>query len=183
MRIIAGQCKGKKLFSPADIQIRPTSDRMREAIFNILGDTVSDAYVLDLFAGTGALGLEALSRGAMACSFVDVSATAASLLQRNIEACRMKEKASVYVKNATESLVFLSRTTPFTLVFIDPPYHTYDITTLLTSLHSHVLLGTDAVVVIETGSTEDVIVPKDLFELQKERRYGKSKVSFLHYLV
>ena len=182
MRIVAGQCKGKTLFSPKNADTRPTSDRMREAIFSILGDIVYDATVLDLFAGTGALGLEALSRGARTCSFVENSKGAISLLKKNVAACKMTDMATVFAKDATGSLSYLQKESPFTLVFLDPPYQTYDISTIIQSLFAQSLLAPMATVVLETGLREEISVP-DSFICQKERKYGNGKVFFLQYLV
>ena len=124
MRIVGGEFRGRPLATPRDHAIRPTSDRLRETIFNILahsyGDPVPGARVLDLFAGTGALGLEALSRGAVHVSFVDQGRTALALLRRNVAKMRAEELVRVLARDATR----LGRNAepPFDLVFLDPPY-------------------------------------------------------------
>ncbi|MHB0975896.1 MAG: 16S rRNA (guanine(966)-N(2))-methyltransferase RsmD [Candidatus Aquicultorales bacterium] len=123
MRIIAGSAKGRKLKTPKTSAIRPTSDRVREALFNIIGAAVVDARVLDLFAGTGALGIEALSRGAREAVFVDEDRSAVKLIADNLELAGFAGRATV-VRERVES--FLERqgglTSPFNLIFLDPPY-------------------------------------------------------------
>src|SRR6478609_9394004 len=125
MRIVAGRFKGRSLATPKTQAVRPTSDRLRETIFNILahayGDPVTGARVLDLFAGTGALGLEALSRGASFAQFVDDSTEGRGLLRENIEAMGVAGITKVFRRDATR-LGDIKPNQPFTLVFCDPPY-------------------------------------------------------------
>jgi len=182
MRIIAGLLKGKKLFSPKTEGIRPTSDRMREAIFSILGDELLSANVLDLFAGTGALGLEALSRGASFCVFVDNSPSTISLIQKNIDTCELVLQADIYQKDASSDLSFLIDQAPFSLVFIDPPYEKIDFSLLFQQLHDQKLLQKGALLVLETSVKEIVFIPERFFSLIKRRTYGKSRVSFFEYM-
>jgi 16S rRNA (guanine(966)-N(2))-methyltransferase RsmD len=120
MRIIAGQYKGRRLFTPEDSRIRPTSDKVREAVFSILGEAVQGARVLDLFCGTGALGLEALSRGAASLVLVDTSIKSLALARRNLElvgakAPLVKAELPGQLKRAVEA-------GPYDLIFLDPPY-------------------------------------------------------------
>ncbi|MDX2236368.1 MAG: 16S rRNA (guanine(966)-N(2))-methyltransferase RsmD [Hyphomonadaceae bacterium] len=125
MRIVGGRLRGRSLASPKSGDIRPSADRLREALFNILahayGDPVTDARVLDLFAGTGALGLEAISRGAAFALFVDDGAPARALLRENIEALGLGGATRIFRRDATK-LGEAHPIEPFTLVFLDPPY-------------------------------------------------------------
>ena len=183
MRIIAGLQKRKKLFSPKTANIRPTSDRLRETVFNILERELFSANVLDLFAGTGALGLEALSRGSSFCVFVDNSLEAISLIQRNITLCEMDSQTVVYSKDAFSDLSFLTEYAPFSIVFIDPPYDKTDFSFLFGQLHDQQVLQKNAMLVVETSLKEAISFPGALFSLIKYRTCGKSRVSFFEYMV
>src|SRR5262245_28684085 len=125
MRIVGGRLRGRALSAPKSATIRPTADRLRESLFNILahgyGDPVSDARVLDLFAGTGALGLEALSRGAAFTLFIDEAAEARALLRGNVEALGLGGVTRIFRRDATK-LGTAHPVEPFSLVFADPPY-------------------------------------------------------------
>ena len=125
MRVVGGRLKGRTLASPSTQQIRPTADRLRESLFNILahayGDPITDARVLDLFAGTGALGIEAVSRGAKFTLFVDNGAESRALLRNNVEALGLGGVTKVYRRDATQ-LGPAHPMEPFTLAFLDPPY-------------------------------------------------------------
>src|SRR5919106_1592700 len=125
MRIVGGRLKGRSLVSPSSRDIRPTADRLRESLFNILihayDDPVADARVLDLFAGTGALGIEAVSRGAAFALFVDNGAEARALLRNNVEALGLGGVTKVYRRDATR-LGPAHPVEPFSMIFADPPY-------------------------------------------------------------
>ena len=125
MRVVGGRLKGRNLASPSSREIRPTADRLRESVFNILihayDDPIADARVLDLFAGTGALGIEAVSRGAAFTLFVDNGAEARALLRNNVEALGLGGVTKVYRRDATD-LGPAHPMEPFSLVFLDPPY-------------------------------------------------------------
>src|ERR1700741_1812064 len=125
MRVVGGRLRGRNLASPASREIRPTADRLRESVFNILihayGDPIQGARVLDLFAGTGALGIEAVSRGAAFALFVDNGTEARALLRNNVEALGLGGVTKVYRRDATD-LGPAHPVEPFSLVFLDPPY-------------------------------------------------------------
>ncbi len=125
MRISGGESKGRRIAPPRHGGVRPTSDKVREALFSILGERVKGAVFLELFAGTGAVGIEAISRGAKRAVFVDSSAKSARLIRENLESLSYRERAAVVTKDA---IVFLKKTArelgPYDIVFADPPYHT-----------------------------------------------------------
>src|SRR5262245_66307048 len=125
MRVVGGRLKGRNLASPSSREIRPTADRLRESVFNILvhayGNPIEGARVLDLFAGTGALGIEAISRGAAFALFVDNGAEARALLRNNVESLALGGVTKVYRRDAT-NLGPAYPMEPFSLVFLDPPY-------------------------------------------------------------
>ncbi|HXI62228.1 MAG TPA: 16S rRNA (guanine(966)-N(2))-methyltransferase RsmD, partial [Pyrinomonadaceae bacterium] len=153
MRIIAGKYRGRRLKSPATLQTRPTSDRLRETLFNILAPRIKGARFLDLCAGSGAVGIEALSRGALHATFVDQSRRMCALIEANLEEFGFDENdAEVLNDEASE---FLRRhakkeKSPLDIVFFDPPYEAdYDVVLKRLGEDKDVLLATDAIVIVE----------------------------------
>jgi len=182
LRIIGGTFKGLRLSKvgkgDAQAHLRPTSDRVRESIFNILlnggyGDLVAGARILDLFAGTGALGLEALSRGAARAVFVDSGATAAALLQRNVDLCNAGENTQIIRSDALHCKLPRPK---FDLVFMDPPYGKGLGHRALAHLQAMQYLSTGAFVVWEESAAQSA--PDD-FDLRDTRRFGGT---FIHIL-
>ena len=189
LRIIAGTARGRRLFSPGSRgggqSIRPTADRAREALFNILGwEFVDNAAVLDLFAGTGAFGLEALSRGAKEAVFVDHSALALDLIQKNITTCGFSDRAHVIRHDLLKGLFFWQKAgaravnngaTPapvFDLVFLDPPYRKGLCEALLAGLQGQGMLGNESVVVFEDESSQALPERVGDLRLYDQRTYG-----------
>lgn len=184
LRIIGGALKGRKLYSVRDMSIRPTADKLRESIFNILSQRVLSSVVLDLFAGTGALGIEALSRGAESVVFVDNRKAALSVLKRNIDLCMLDQKANIVKWNIRQNLNCIrSKKQNFDLVFLDPPYDKDLIKSTLFNLDKSHSLKNEACIVVEHSLFEPI--PKDLFayDLFDQRKYGKTLVSFLNYVI
>jgi 16S rRNA (guanine966-N2)-methyltransferase len=184
LRIISGKSRGKKLYSIRGTTIRPTADRLREAVFNILSIYVQNAVVLDLFAGTGALGIEALSRGAEWAVFVDNNNEALSVIERNVKSCAFDDKVNIIKWNIKKNLSCLkSIKLAFDLVFLDPPYNQSMVKPTLFNLHHSKSLGKGASIVVEHSDMESI--SKDLlaFEIVDQRKYGKTLVSFLNYMV
>jgi 16S rRNA (guanine966-N2)-methyltransferase len=181
MRIVAGKFRGKALLSPSDDSIRPTSDRARESVFNILASRLSPNFdglkVLDLFAGTGALGLEALSRGAASVVFVDTSAEARGLVRDHIEAFGAGGVAKLLRRDAT-SLGPAGTMGPMDLVFLDPPYGKGLGEEALISLRDGNWLAKDATIVLEESATVPVNLPEG-FVLGDRREYGAAAVHFI----
>ena len=180
MRIISGEFKGKKLASFKGNATRPTSDRVREALFNILGADIRNAAVLDLFAGTGALGLEALSRGASNAVFIDASASAIEVIQKNAAACKPENRARIMRWDIAKNLNCLQAGfAPFDLVFMDPPYNQNFIAPALNNLMEADVLNRSARIIIEHAASE--AIPQDIptLHLADQRIYGKTLVSFL----
>ena len=184
LRIIGGDLKGKKLHSLSGTTIRPTADRMREAIFNILSFRVQKAIVLDLFAGTGALGIEALSRGAESAVFIDTNKKVLSLIERNIRSCKLGDRAKIIKWNINKNLNCIkSADPPFDLVFIDPPYNKHFIKPSLSYLYRSTVLAKDAFIIVEHDPAEQVPEDNPAFKIADQRKYGKTLVSFLNYVV
>ncbi len=162
----------------AGTTIRPTSDRAREALFSIIGAAVTEAVVLDFFAGTGALGLEALSRGARSAVFVDNHRKATELIQKNIVLCGFSERSIVIKKDLTKGLSFLGKMLPvdgFILVFLDPPYRMKLGQLLLTELGNTInLTGSRCLVIAEDEAAEDLPTQAGSLTLCDQRRYGET---------
>jgi 16S rRNA (guanine966-N2)-methyltransferase len=184
MRIVAGKHRGRPLESPAGGSVRPTSDRARESLFNILEhgkfasgglSAVRGARVLDCFCGTGALGLEALSRGAAAATFLDLDAEALRLASTNAKTLGELEQAEFITADAMRPP---RATVPCTLVFLDPPYGKGLAGPALLALANMGWFGPGAIVVVETAHQEDIVAPEG-FTAADERRYGKAKLTFL----
>lgn len=170
MRIVAGRFKGRTIASPASRGIRPTADRLREALFNILvhghGDPVSGARVVDLFAGTGALGLEAMSRGTSFALFVDNGAESRALLRQNVEALGLGGMTKIYRRDAT-ALGSVHPLEPFTLVFCDPPYGKGLADKALVSLRDGGWLAPDALIVVEEAASAGFAAPEGFVESER----------------
>jgi 16S rRNA (guanine(966)-N(2))-methyltransferase RsmD len=122
MRIIAGAYKGRNLKSPPSMQVRPTSDRLRETLFNIIAPRIEDAVFLDLCAGSGAVGIEALSRGARHATFVDRSRRSCQLIESNVELCRIPEEQFDIYQVTAEDFIRQEKTFPWGIIYFDPPY-------------------------------------------------------------
>ena len=199
LRIIGGEFRGKRLSSFRGVDLRPTTDRIRESIFDILSHQLPGSIVLDLFAGTGALGLEALSRGATFGVFVDQNKKALSVIERNIRSLDIGTQTKMIRWNIGNNLNFIrrvqresSRLSPgdsdeadrwiFSLVFIDPPYNRQLVGQTLRHLHSSGSLAKGAVVVVEHSPSESI--PEDAvgFTILDQREYGQAEISFLNYV-
>lgn len=180
MRIIGGILRGRKLLAVRSKAVRPTSDRVREALFNILGARTDDAKVLDLFAGTGALGIEALSRHAHSAVFIDSSAAAMQTIRRNIAQCGLQSKSRMITWDIVKSLKPLyTGEHRFDLIFIDPPYHRQMVLPALSHLAKCQLVAPDAVVVIEQDAAERLDPLSPCWSVTDHRRYGQTQLTFL----
>ena len=180
MRVISGMLKGRRLVAPAGLSTRPTADRIKESVFNILGSSVQSAMVLDLFAGTGALGIEALSRGATHAVFIDQAKAALAAIRTNIRNLGIGDRTRVLQWNISKGLQCLSSMPPaFDLVFMDPPYDANAIVPALTALVACDALAPAVQIVIE-HSTRDPIETSTLpLTITDQRRFGKTLVSFV----
>jgi 16S rRNA (guanine966-N2)-methyltransferase len=169
MRIIAGSRKGHTIHAPKGQDTRPTSDRVRENVFNILGP-IDGAAVLDLYAGSGALGLEALSRGAARAVFVETDGDAVRAIERNLDKLRLK--ATVLHRDAVA--VLATERTKYDLVFVDPPYDMYPDLEPQLARYLPGVLGDDGVLVLETDARTEPALP---LEERTSRKYGQTRVT------
>ena len=184
MRVVGGRLRGRTLAAPKSQAIRPTSDRLRESLFNILahadGDPVAGARVLDLFAGTGALGLEAISRGAAFCLFVDDGAEARALIRQNVDALGLGQVTRVFRRDATR-LGAAHPVEPFGLVFLDPPYRKGLALPALAALRDGGWLVPDALVMVEEAADAALAALAGYDELER-RSYDDTMIVFLRVL-
>ena len=179
MRVISGTAKGTKLNSIDDLSTRPTLDRIKEPLFSIIQNHLQDAQVLDLFAGTGALGIEALSRGSKDCTFCDKSFQSIQMLKENIKKTRMEEKSKIINKDYKTCLEQADK--QFDIIFIDPPYKLDIGVDSVKKIINLKLLAKDGIIILETDEEE-----RELKELEKidlevydVRKYGRVKLLFL----
>ena len=181
MRIIAGRFRGKPLIAPADDSVRPTADRVRESIFDILSSRVGQSFtglrVLDLFAGTGAMGIEALSRGAESCVFVENGVEGRGIIRDHIEAFGLGGVARLLRRDAT-ALGQSGTLGAFDLVFLDPPYGQDLAGRALTSARNGGWLKPDAIIVVEEAREAEFVLP-DGFVQEDRRDYGAASVHIL----
>lgn len=182
MRIIAGEFRGRRLQTPKGRNIRPTSDRVREAIFNVVAARTMGAKVLDLFAGTGALGLEALSRGASRAVFVDQDLEAARLIEENIRLLGVADRTVVMHRAILPSLTILAahstKAPGFDLIFLDPPYGLNLVQDVLQRLTDLRLVTSTALAVAEHHRKDAIPVQCGRWQKTKERRYGDTLISY-----
>ena len=182
MRVIAGSQKGRRLFGSQGLEIRPTSGRVKEAIFSILGPSIEEARVLDLYAGTGALGIEALSRGANRVVFVESHPASLRLLQANIERCGLVTHADVRACRVEDFLEHegIPRAN-FSVVFADPPYRLDSAQMLLPSLARSAMIAPDSIVLLEHPTRQHI--PLQIGRLHWVRSYRHGDTSLSKFMV
>ena len=180
MRIISGTSRGRRLATPKSQAIRPTSDRVKESIFNSLGSEVEGKTVLDLFAGTGNLGIEALSRGAKKALFVEKGRQALRLIQINLAQVGMEDRSEILPKDVSRAIGTLNqRGESFDLILMDPPYEKGLIQRTLLKLHSHRIYHEDSILIVEHNRREPIPENLEDWTLARQRRIGDTLISFL----
>jgi 16S rRNA (guanine966-N2)-methyltransferase len=182
MRIVSGIYGGRRLIVPKGRDIRPTSDKVRGAIFNALESrgAVRSAVVMDVFCGTGALGLEALSRGASHCTFIDKARDSLSLARENANAFGAQALCDFILKDAASLAPRPENTPPATLVFLDPPYHMALAAPALEALHAGGWLMNDVCIILETEKNFNYAVLPEFLRVETEKTYGDTKVMFIY---
>lgn len=174
MRVVAGTCRGRRLREPENEMIRPTTDRVKEALFSIIQFSIPGAVVLDMFGGTGQLAIEALSRGAEKAVIVDASPDAVKLIRQNLKTCGLEDKADVV--NA-DSTLYVKNAAKYDLVFLDPPYDTELLEKALKNAIEIDILKDNGIIICETRAEKvlpDLPLP---YRKGKEYRYGKIKLT------
>lgn len=173
MRVITGKARGRRLKEPKNMQIRPTTDMVKEAVFNIVQFDIEGRRVLDLFAGTGQLGIEALSRGAQSCVFVDENRDAVALVRENVAHCELEGAQIIQA----ESLRYLERCDKFDLIFIDPPYDSGLCDKSLRKIFKFDKLTDGGIIICENLRETPVFSAQPPYSLRREYNYGKIKLS------
>lgn len=178
MRVISGTARGLKLLSLEGLDTRPTLDRVKEALFSMLIPYLNHAAVLDLFAGSGALGIEALSRGSSEAVFVEMNSQAMDIVKKNVTSARFTDKSAFHQQNALD---YLSRCShkAFDIIFIDPPYKDGLYEKCLELIHKNSLIDKEGVIVLEWDNALSRPIVPDCYEILKERRYGRVMVTLL----
>ncbi len=180
MRVIAGTQKGRRLHGPRSPGLRPTADRVKEALFSILGNRVVGSRFLDLYAGTGAIGIEALSRGAQQVTFVEPNQAALRVLRANVAQCKLDKAVDIQTCQAS---VFLRRppkgAVPHDLVFADPPYQQDHLAELWSALAGSATIASDALIVLEHSSKAVLSPANDRLSLLRQYRYGDTTLSVI----
>ena len=181
MRVITGTARGKKLKELPGLDTRPTTDRVKEGMFNIIQFDIEGRRVLDLFAGTGQLGVEAHSRGAAWCDFVDLSPAAAAVARDNVRAARVEDRAAVHQKDFTAFLT--GRREKYDLILLDPPYRGGAMERALELIAKIDIVSGNGIIVCESGADEVLPELPPPYERGREYRYGKIKITLYHRTV
>ena len=183
MRVIAGEAKGRPLKAVPGVNTRPTTDKVKEAIFSMIGPYFEGGQVLDLFAGTGGLGIEALSRGMARAVFIDLERQSIEVVRRNIEAAGMTSRAEIHKNEASRAIKLLEkRGMKFELVFLDPPYKMKEADKLMREMAERGLLAPGAVIVVEHDARHAYSDTDRGFRLRRQALYGDTAVTIYDYV-
>ena len=184
MRIISGINKGKKLYAPEGAQVRPTGDKIKEAVFNIIGPIDEEAVVLELFAGSGSVGIEFLARGAKHCTFIDVSRKSLNYVKKNLDLCNFNNKAKIIMSDYEKAIINLSQNNEkFDYIFADPPYALNLSNNIINKVFEFDIIKSGGLLIIETDKSEKVIDNKDTNMIKyKEKIYGRTRISLIRHL-
>ena len=180
MRIISGKARGTKLYTLDGTATRPTLDRVKESLFNIIQNDIEDSTVLDLFSGSGAIGLEFLSRGAKRAVLCDNSKDAIKIIKQNVQKTHFEEKAEVYNMEFTK-LVERLQNQKFDIIYIDPPYATDFIKISLEKIIEYELVNENTKIIVETDDETRILnqIEKMDVEITDKRKYGRATIIFL----
>lgn len=178
MRVISGTARGRRLKELPGMDTRPTTDKVKESLFNIIQFDIEGRRVLDLFGGTGQLGIEALSRGAARCTFVDMSRQAADVIRDNLKTVGFSELASVHQGDAVAFLAGCRE--KFDLIFLDPPYQSQLLERCLQEITKFDILSEHGIMICESAVETQLPEPDAPYEKGREYRYGKIKLTVYH---
>jgi 16S rRNA (guanine(966)-N(2))-methyltransferase RsmD len=179
LRVIAGEYRGRRLDPIEGMDIRPTSDKVKGSLFNILGATVIDSSFLDLFGGTGGIGIEALSRGAKQVVFVDADIKSVKVLKGNLEHMNIKDAVEVLHMDYSTAIGKLYRSkSEFNIIFIDPPYSIGVAQNALTEIDKNPILAEAGVIIVEHDSKDEMPQVVGKLYMYRSKQYGKTILSF-----
>ena len=176
MRVITGSAKGTRLLTLNGLATRPTAEKVKEALFSIIQFDIEGRYVLDLFSGSGQLGIEALSRGALGCTFVDNSRDAINIIRENVEKCKMSHLADIRLSDYRAALLGRHER-KYGIVFLDPPYGTAQLSRALTTIASVDIVAKNGIIVCESERDERLPETLEGFTRLKEYTYGRPKIT------
>ena len=180
MRVIAGSAKGMPLKTVSGMETRPTTDRIKETLFNMLQSYICDCRFLDLFSGSGAIGIEALSRGAVSCVLIEKNKKAANCILENLKFTRLKDKAEVMNQDVFTALSMLEGTEPFDCIFMDPPYDKGLEKDVLYAFRDASFIGEDTLIIVEASLNTDFDWAEDAgYEILKKKIYKTNVHVFL----
>ncbi|KRE56576.1 16S rRNA (guanine(966)-N(2))-methyltransferase RsmD [Paenibacillus sp. Soil750] len=178
MRVISGTAKGRSLKAVPGTSTRPTTDKVKEAIFSMIGPYFDGGQVLDLFAGTGGLGIEALSRGMDKAVFIDIEKKSIDTIGHNVEVAKVKDQVEIYRTDAARALkVLAKRAEKFQLVFLDPPYRMKGIAELMTTMEEQAIVESDATIVVEHDAKDVLLDTIGGFKQLRRADYGDTAVT------
>ena len=182
MRIITGRARGLQLNTPKNMDVRPTADRVKESVFNIIGNKIVQAEVVDLFAGTGNLGLESWSRGAAAVTFIDASRESLRIVESNVQKCRAQEACTLLKGNAVQIISRLHQQGKrFDFAFCDPPYNKGWLEQIMQALEQSPLLQEGGYLVMERSPQEELASLPEDYTLVRSAKYGDTVVDFIKF--
>ena len=183
MRIISGKARGTKLYTLEGITTRPTLDRVKESIFNIIQSDIEDSIVLDLFSGSGAIGLEFLSRGAKRAVLCDNSKDAIKIIKQNVQKTHFEENSEIYNMEFTK-LIERLQNQKFDIIYIDPPYATDFIKISIEKIIEYKLVNENTKIIVETDDETRILnqIEKMDVEITDKRKYGRATIIFLKYI-
>jgi len=181
MRVISGKARGKKLISLEGTNTRPTLDRVKEALFNIIQFDIENKNILDLFAGSGAIGIEAISRGAKSVTFCDNSSEAIKVIKTNVQNTRSIEQSTILQKDYITALKYLAeRQAKFDIIYLDPPYKTDFANIAIEQIINLNLLSKDGIIILETDDTKkEEEIKNEGIEIFGKRKYGRAILIFI----
>jgi len=179
LRVIAGEYKGRRLDCIEGMEIRPTTDKVKESLFNILGNIVIDSTFLDLFGGTGGIGIEALSRGAKYVAFIDANVKSIKVLKGNLDHLNIKDNVEVFHTDYTTAISKLYKyKKQFDIIFIDPPYRVGIAESALEEINKNPILSQSGLIIVEHDSKKDMPQRVGKLYLFRIKQYGNTALSF-----
>lgn len=178
MRVISGKCRGTKLVAPEGLHTRPTTDRIKETLFNMIAFDIPGCEFLDLFSGSGSIGVEALSRGAQKVIFVDNNPAAIACINQNLQKTSLQKEGIVYNRDSLSVIKTLGeQKAKFDIIFLDPPYAMEGINEILEGIITYDLLKPEGYIIVESGSEYEIGIPDQLICF-KQKNYKTTIMSF-----